>query len=89
MAKKPVVELATVQYANHDVISEIAFRVYYGSSHNERASAAYDALSNYTEYFDAVEGTTVSIGNYTTATGYTDSGIPYVLFTFGSFEDND
>lgn len=89
MSKKPVADLATVQYSQHDVISEIAFRVFYGTDAIARRDCALDALERYTDYFSDVEGTTVSISAYETKrveAGEENNSNPYVLFTFGTFE---
>jgi hypothetical protein len=80
------VELATVQYENHKQITEIAFRVYGGSSHTERVIAASDALERWTEYFKESEGTVVSTDSFHCRQEFTPSGVPYVLFTFGNFQ---
>jgi hypothetical protein len=80
------VELATVQYASHTQITEIAFRVYGGSDHTERVNAVMDSLDNWTEHFRESEGTVVSIDSYECKAETTPSGTPYVLFTFGNFQ---
>jgi hypothetical protein len=80
------VELAVVQYSSHTQITEIAFRVYEGKSHNERVAAATDCLERYTDYFYASESTVVSVDSYECKQEFTPSGIPFVLFTFGNFQ---
>lgn len=78
------VELAVVQYASHNQITEIAFRVYEGKSHFQRRDAAHDALERYTDYFYASESTVVSVDSYQCKQEFTPSGVPYVLFTFNN-----
>lgn len=88
MSKKesPPVELATIQYASHTQITEVAFRVYGGKSHLERVGAANTALENYTAYWSETEGTVVSIDSYECSQQFTETGVPYVLFTYGNFQ---
>lgn len=85
MSEEIPVELATVQYASHKQITEIAFRVFGGSSHVERVNIVMDSLEAYTEHFSKTEQTVVSIDSYECKAETTPSGIPYVLFTFGNF----
>jgi hypothetical protein len=80
------VELATVQYSSHTQITEIAFRVYGGKDHLERLSAANQALEGYTDYFLESENTVVSVDSYECQLQFTESGTPFVLFTYGNFQ---
>jgi bisphosphoglycerate-independent phosphoglycerate mutase (AlkP superfamily) len=86
--EKIPVELATVQYESHTQITEIAFRVYGGDRHFVRIEAAHDAMERYSEYFYETEGTVVSCDSYQCKQEFTPSGIPYVLFTFGNFQES-
>lgn len=92
MSKKPVIELATVQYSDNrentevNQITEIVFRVFGGKSHNERVAAATDALESYTEFFSESENTVISVDSYECKQKFTANSVPYVEFHYGNFQ---